>query len=184
MSRGLRRHLRPNIPASAIPMAHCRRCACSPIRCRRNCWPSRAAGSSTSSISIRFLRRREEGCWRNSSTRAMCRSGWTSSVVATRPVRWSISRPARARHSPIRTCGCFLISSTRSGSCPTWRPAMRWRTCWQRGTMFSGTTIRWSWRREPRPGSGWRRCHPCARRFAAGMTRRRSRFPAVSSRLV
>src|SRR6478735_3176958 len=37
--------------------------------------------------------------WRSSNTRTTCRSGWTSSVAATRPKHWSNSRPASARPS-------------------------------------------------------------------------------------
>ncbi len=39
------------------------------------------------------------------------------------PERWSTSRPAHDRRSPIRMCACFLIFSIHSGSCPMSQPA-------------------------------------------------------------
>ena len=49
---------------------------------------------------------------------------------------------ARGRRFRIRMCACCPTCSTRSGSCPTSRPATRWRTCWPRSTTPSGTTTR------------------------------------------
>ena len=83
--------------------------------------------------------------------------------------------------SRIRTCACCPTCSTRSGSCPTSRPATRWRTCWPRSTTPSGTTTRSSSPPARRRASGWTRCRPCARPSAAGSTPRPSRSPAASS---
>jgi hypothetical protein len=45
----------------------------------------------------------------------------------------------------IRTCACCRISGTRSGSCPTSRPATRWQLYWPKSTTSSGATIKWRW---------------------------------------
>jgi hypothetical protein len=49
-SSGPKRHSRRSSPARGIPTARCRRCGCSPTRCRMNWWRWRAPGSSTSLI--------------------------------------------------------------------------------------------------------------------------------------
>ena len=83
-----RKSSRARTPASGTPTARCRRCGCSPIRCRTSWWRSRAPGSSMSSTSTPSSRPRARARRRSSSTRAMCRSGWTSSAAGMRPRRW------------------------------------------------------------------------------------------------
>ena len=118
---------------------------------------------------------------RSSSTRATCRSGWTSSGASTRRRRSRTSRRARGRRFRIRTCACCPISSTRSGFCPTSRPVTRWRTCWPRSTTPSGTSTRSSSPPVRRRASGWMRCRPCARPSGAASRPRPSRSRAASS---
>ena len=85
------------------------------------------------------------------------------------------------RRFRIRMFACCRISSTRSGSCPTSRPVMRWRTCWRRSTTPSGTSTRSSSPLVLRRASGWMRCRPCARPSGADSRPRRSRSRAASS---
>jgi len=85
-----RRRLRADTRTSRIPTPPCRKCACSPIRCRMSCWPLPAPASSTSLISTPSSRQRARAFGRSSHTRTMCRSGWRLSAAATRPSRLSI----------------------------------------------------------------------------------------------
>ena len=63
-----------------------------------------SAGSSTSSISTSSSPPRARARARSSSTRATCRSGWTSSAARTRRKRSTASRLARSAAVPIFGC--------------------------------------------------------------------------------
>ena len=90
---------------------------------------------------------------RSLSTRTRCRSGWTSSGASTRRRSPRASRRARARHFHILMCVYCLTFSTRSGFCPTSRPATQWRSCLPRSRTLSGTNIRSSSQPVLRQGS-------------------------------
>jgi hypothetical protein len=117
----------------------------------------------------------------SSSTRATCRSGWTSSGASTRRSPSRASRRARDPRSRIRTCACCRICSTRSGFYLTSRPVTPWRTYWPRNTTRSGTTTKSSSRPVRRQVSGWMRCRRYARPSAAASTPRPSCCRAASS---
>jgi len=102
MSNAPRKSSRRRALAGGIPTVRYHRCGCSPTRCRKNWWPSRAPESLMSSTSTPSSRPRARACWPSSNTRATCKSGWTSFAAGMRPRRWNTSRPARGGRSRIR----------------------------------------------------------------------------------
>jgi hypothetical protein len=136
--------------------------------------------SSTSSTSTSSSPPPDGRSARLQAQETTCRSGSTSSAAPTRANHDASSSGHRSRRSPTRTCGCCPTSTTRSGSCRTWRPATRWRTCWRRSRTSSGTTTRCSPSRPGRRRSRLERCRRCARPSVAATTARRSRCRAAS----
>jgi len=75
------------------------------------------------------------------STRATCRSGWTSSGGSYSPTQVdNLKLGSHGHRSRIRTSGCWNTSDTRSGSWPNVAACHAMANLWLRVTTPSGTT--------------------------------------------